>query len=128
MLVLTRKSHEQIQIGDNITITILRVKGGAIRVGIDAPKNLSVLRKELVGKPAKIAATPVTSEAVEIVELGPGPLRAAQSRRSPLRSGGKTTLLSTRSQENPTRPCQPAPLGKYLAAADHREEQPCLNH
>ena len=35
MLVLTRKSQEKIQIGENITITILRVKGLAVRVGID---------------------------------------------------------------------------------------------
>jgi carbon storage regulator len=47
MLVLTRKSQEKIQIGDNITITILRVKGQAVRVGIDAPRDVRVLRTEL---------------------------------------------------------------------------------
>jgi len=47
MLVLTRKSKQQIQIGPNITITILQVKGQAVRVGIDAPRNVSVLRMEL---------------------------------------------------------------------------------
>jgi carbon storage regulator CsrA len=47
MLVLTRKSQEKIQIGDNITITILRVKGQTVRVGIDAPRSTKVIRGEL---------------------------------------------------------------------------------
>ncbi len=50
MLVLTRKANQQIQIGPNVTITILRVKGQTIRVGIDAPRNVSVLRAELADK------------------------------------------------------------------------------
>jgi carbon storage regulator CsrA len=50
MLVLTRKANQQIQIGANITITILRVKGQTIRVGIDAPRNVGVLRAELADK------------------------------------------------------------------------------
>jgi carbon storage regulator CsrA len=47
MLVLTRKVQEQIQIGDNVTITILRMKGRAVRVGIDAPKEVRICRGEL---------------------------------------------------------------------------------
>ncbi len=47
MLVLTRKSQEKIQIGENITVTILRVKGQAVRVGIDAPRDVRVIRTEL---------------------------------------------------------------------------------
>jgi carbon storage regulator CsrA len=47
MLVLTRKTQEKIQIGENITITILRVKGQAVRVGIDAPRDVRVIRSEL---------------------------------------------------------------------------------
>ena len=38
MLVLTRKTQQQIQIGNNIVITILHVKGQAVRVGIEAPR------------------------------------------------------------------------------------------
>ncbi len=37
MLVLTRKTKQQIQVGPNITITILQIKGQAVRVGIEAP-------------------------------------------------------------------------------------------
>ncbi len=50
MLVLTRKANQQIQIGPNVTVTILRIKGQSIRVGIEAPRNLSVLRAELAEK------------------------------------------------------------------------------
>ena len=47
MLVLTRKKDEQIRIGENIIITVIRVKGKAVRLGIQAPKTESVLRGEL---------------------------------------------------------------------------------
>jgi carbon storage regulator len=47
MLVLTRKLDEAIQIGDNIKITVLRVKGNTVRIGIEAPKHVKVIRDEL---------------------------------------------------------------------------------
>ena len=47
MLVLTRKNREQIQIGDSITVTVLRVKGKSVRIGIEAPRDVRVLRTEL---------------------------------------------------------------------------------
>ena len=48
MLVLTRKIEEQFRIGDDITISILRVKGNTVRVGIDAPRAIRVVRGELL--------------------------------------------------------------------------------
>ncbi len=47
MLVLTRKTQQRIQIGENITITVLRVKGRSVRIGIEAPTEVKVLRAEL---------------------------------------------------------------------------------
>jgi len=47
MLVLSRKLNESIQIGENITITLIRVEGGKVRLGIDAPRDVRVLRSEL---------------------------------------------------------------------------------
>ena len=47
MLVLTRKYQEKIRIGDNITITVLRTKGKAVRLGIEAPADVPVMRGEL---------------------------------------------------------------------------------
>lgn len=48
MLVLSRKTNEIIKIGDDIEIRILEVKGDTIRIGIDAPKHVDILRGELV--------------------------------------------------------------------------------
>jgi len=46
MLVLTRKKGETIAIGDNIQIQVLSVKGGQVRIGVDAPKEIRVNREE----------------------------------------------------------------------------------
>lgn len=47
MLVLTRRPGESIVIGDDIVITIVEVKGGQVRVGIDAPRQIRVYREEV---------------------------------------------------------------------------------
>ena len=48
MLVLSRKVNETIKIGDEIEIRIIEVKGDTIRIGIEAPRNIDILRGELV--------------------------------------------------------------------------------
>jgi len=50
MLILTRRVGETIVIGDNITFTVLSVKGNQIRLGTDAPKEVSVHREEVYQK------------------------------------------------------------------------------
>ncbi len=50
MLILTRKIGESLIINDNIVITILGVKGTQVRIGIDAPKNISIHREEVYKK------------------------------------------------------------------------------
>lgn len=59
MLVLTRKTGEKIVIGDDITITILDVRGDGIRIGIDAPRGIKIQREEvlLAVAEANVAAT-----------------------------------------------------------------------
>ena len=47
MLVLTRKVGQRIQLGDNITVTLAKISGNIVRLGIDAPPNLAVVRKEV---------------------------------------------------------------------------------
>jgi carbon storage regulator CsrA len=47
MLVLTRKTDQKIQIGNDITITVIQVKGRYVRLGISAPTHIRVLRSEL---------------------------------------------------------------------------------
>ena len=48
MLVLSRKAQQKIQIGPHITVTILQVKGQTIRVGIEAPREIPIVRTELI--------------------------------------------------------------------------------
>ena len=50
MLVLTRKAEEGIIIGDDVKITIIEIKGGSIRIGIDAPRHMKVHRQEVYDK------------------------------------------------------------------------------
>lgn len=48
MLVLSRKVGERVRIGDGITITIVRITGGGVRIGIEAPPEMPVVRQELL--------------------------------------------------------------------------------
>ncbi len=47
MLILTRRVGETLMIGDEVTVTVLGVKGNQVRLGINAPKNVSVHREEI---------------------------------------------------------------------------------
>jgi carbon storage regulator len=47
MLILTRRIGETLIIGDNVTITVLGVKGNQVRLGVNAPKSVSVHREEI---------------------------------------------------------------------------------
>ena len=50
MLILTRRVDESLVIGDNVTVTILGVKGNQVRIGVDAPRDVTVHREELAQK------------------------------------------------------------------------------
>ena len=47
MLVLTRKAGESVRIGDNVTVTVVEVRGDVVRLGIDAPREIAVHRAEV---------------------------------------------------------------------------------
>ncbi len=58
MLVLSRKVGEKIWIGEKISITVVRISGGGVRIGIEAPPELPVVREELKkGMEGSFAAT-----------------------------------------------------------------------
>lgn len=55
MLVLSRKPQERILIGNDITINVVRIGPNTVRLGIDAPENLRIVREELIDPPAGAA-------------------------------------------------------------------------
>ena len=48
MLILSRKINEKVMIGDDITVSIIEIRGDQVRIGIDAPKNIKVFRQEVL--------------------------------------------------------------------------------
>ena len=47
MLVLTRRTNETLMVGDNVTVTVLGVKGNQVRIGVNAPREVAVHRGEI---------------------------------------------------------------------------------
>lgn len=66
MLILTRRLGETLKIGDTIEVTVLGIKGNQVRIGINAPRGVSVVREELLtgamplplNSPASTTSTP----------------------------------------------------------------------
>jgi carbon storage regulator len=61
MLILTRRPGESVKIGDDITVTVLGVRGNQLRLGFSAPQNVAVHREEVYeriqsGRPAKVSS------------------------------------------------------------------------
>lgn len=50
MLILTRRVNESLKVGDDVTLTVLGIRGGQIRIGIDAPRDVAVHRQEVFEK------------------------------------------------------------------------------
>jgi carbon storage regulator len=65
MLVLTRRKGERLLIGDDIEITVIEVKGDGVRIGVEAPKGVRILRQEVVAavSEANLAASQSGPEA-----------------------------------------------------------------
>ena len=66
MLVLSRKQNERIRVGDSVVVTVVRVSGDRVRIGIEAPAHIRVLRDEL----------PIERTESFALELGTGTLTA----------------------------------------------------
>ncbi|HWE37335.1 MAG TPA: carbon storage regulator [Isosphaeraceae bacterium] len=81
MLVLTRKLMERLYIGDDICVTVVRLEGGQVRLGIDAPRHISIVRAELDPKRAegfepRAARTTIAPAPHAPAPLAPAPLAA----------------------------------------------------
>lgn len=75
MLVLTRKVDEKILIGDDIVITVLESRGDVVRIGIEAPRGISIQREEVVRAitEANVAAARTDAEAEARLKAFLGP-------------------------------------------------------
>jgi len=65
MLILSRKVNEKVVIGDDITVSIIEVRGDQVRIGIDAPKKVKVFRQEVYD--AIKAENKAASESVPVI-------------------------------------------------------------
>jgi carbon storage regulator CsrA len=92
MLVLTRKQKESIKIGDSIVITILRVQGQSVRVGIEAPREVRVVRGELSATKPEEGAEPETETQIIDFRFTPG---VASPDSSPRPRGPLASLMAT---------------------------------
>ena len=64
MLVLSRKPGERVLIGENVSVTIVRIGPNSVRLGIDAPRDLNIVREELLEAPTEtVKAVPVNEPA-----------------------------------------------------------------
>jgi len=97
MLVLTRKAQQRIQIGDNITISIIKVKGNSVRVGIEAPMEVRIVRAELPSFAAegeRVAAADELDELEAAVSEPSEPSEAGQAGQAT--SSGLSGLVNAR--------------------------------
>jgi carbon storage regulator len=89
VLVLSRRSHESIRIGDNIVVTVLEVRGDHVRLGIDAPHDIEVHRQEVydaiqtanlsAASPAPAAVAAAATAIRQMIGHSPGDAAAAEA-------------------------------------------------
>ncbi len=94
MLVLTRKIDEGIVIGENVRVTVLSIQGSEVKIGIDAPKQVRILRSELlaeVGHTNADASKATRSDA------------AAAAKRLAMLSKERPLPLALRTRKRPSR-------------------------
>lgn len=112
MLVLTRKANQKIEIGGNIVVTVLSVKGNSVRLGIEAPREVRVVRGELGSKPESIPVE--MPDAVELVLPAANLPEASQPSRM---LGNSSSLRQAPLNSGRLRDVRSSPLSRFLAAS-----------
>ncbi|MDP7275037.1 MAG: carbon storage regulator [Planctomycetaceae bacterium] len=70
MLVLSRKPGERVMIGEDVVVTIVRIGPNSVRLGIDAPREMNIVREELcVEEPVTTGVSDSVGSAVELTEV-----------------------------------------------------------
>jgi carbon storage regulator CsrA len=107
MLVLTRKVQQQIQVGQDITITIVRIKGNTVRVGIEAPRSVRVARGEALSTQAaapayiELAADEDASAGPQAEAPGDEPIGTSPTARQAGRDARRGPLGVSRQEGSP---------------------------
>ena len=103
MLVLSRKAGEQVVIGGDITITMVQVRGGNVKIGVEAPPHVLVMRNELVLGPegSTCDAVPETLSREPEVVSSERPADVEQVRKA--QSAGRNASTPTTAKKNPFR-------------------------
>ena len=74
MLVLSRKTGEKIRIGDNVTVTIVRIGPNNVRLGIEAPRDLNIVREELCARESALNDPRKTADDASLVRSDAAPV------------------------------------------------------
>ena len=69
MLILSRKQQESLRIGDSIVVTVLGIQRNKVRIGIDAPKEIPILRSELQKSPLTVPLKASIARATDFTKL-----------------------------------------------------------
>jgi carbon storage regulator len=70
MLILSRKTNEKIMIGEDISITVIDIRGDQVRIGVDAPKQVKVYRQEVFDLVKAENQAAAAAEMAKLPELG----------------------------------------------------------
>lgn len=62
MLILSRRESERVHLGDDIVLTIVRVNGDKVRIGVEAPAHIKILRTELEVSDKNLTVTPIEAK------------------------------------------------------------------
>lgn len=89
MLVLTRKTGEKIHIADDVVLTVVRIQGDKVRIGIEAPKEIPVHRQEIFERIRQASDAPADAKPADPPVTPDPPAAAAHSTRA--RSARRTS-------------------------------------